>query len=242
MIVIPAIDLLDGACVRLTQGKLGTETVYSREPQKVALKWEQLGAPRLHVVDLNGAFSGQSNTDNLTALKEILAAVTVPVQLGGGIRNLERARQLLNLGVRWVIMSTAVLGQESLIRCYASELGEHLLVSVDSRAGKLLGAGWTEEIEMTPAEFAHSLVAGGVDSIIYTGAARDGTMAGPDLNGIKSVLGSGAKVIAAGGIGTADHIRQLKEACPNLYGVVVGKALYSKNLTLEAALDAARED
>ncbi|NLG85874.1 MAG: 1-(5-phosphoribosyl)-5-((5-phosphoribosylamino)methylideneamino)imidazole-4-carboxamide isomerase, partial [Firmicutes bacterium] len=222
MIVIPAIDLLDGVCVRLTQGKLGTEVVYSQEPQEVALKWERLGAQRLHVVDLNAAFSGKPNEANLAALKQILQAITVPVQLGGGIRTVERAWQLIDLGVRWVIMGTAALSGEQVIRQCAAELGEHLIVSVDSRAGKLLGAGWTEEIEMLPGEFAHLLVDSGVKNIIYTSASRDGTMEGPDFDGIKAVLSSGAKVIAAGGIGTKDHIRQLKETCPQLYGIIVG--------------------
>lgn len=240
MIVIPAIDLLDGACVRLTQGKLGTEVIYSREPGKVAVKWEQLGAQRLHVVDLNAAVSGEPNAANRVALKQILQATSVPVQLGGGVRTMERAQELIELGVRWVIMGTAVLGGEKIIRQYAAELGEQLLVSVDSRAGRLLGAGWTEEIEISPGEFAHLLVDCGVNSMIYTSATKDGTMEGPDLKGISAVVTAGAKVIAAGGIGTADHIRQLKKACPELYGVIVGKALYEGRLTLASAMDAAR--
>lgn len=240
MIVIPAIDLLDGACVRLTQGKLGTETVYSDEPWNVALRWERLGAERLHVVDLNAAFSGISNADNLMALKKIVETVSVPIQLGGGVRSIERAQQMLDLGVQWVIMGTAALDGEKAIRRYAIELGEHLLVSVDSRAGKLLGKGWTQEVEIRPDEFARLLVDCGVVNMIYTAASKDGTMKGPDLNGIKGVLTSGARVIAAGGIGNVDHIRQLKKACPGLYGVIVGKALYLERLDLQAAINAAK--
>ncbi|HKM38786.1 MAG TPA: 1-(5-phosphoribosyl)-5-[(5-phosphoribosylamino)methylideneamino] imidazole-4-carboxamide isomerase [bacterium] len=240
MIVIPAIDLLNGACVRLTRGQLGTETVYSREPKLVAQKWERLGAQRLHIVDLNGAFSGRSHGGNIKVVAEIIKTVTIPVQFGGGVRNLEQAQRLLDLGVQWVIMSTALLQQKDAIQTYAAELGERLLVAVDSRKGKLLQAGWTEEVDITPAELVSWLAKDGIKHIIYTGASKDGTMAGPDLEGIQSVLMEGIQVIAAGGIGAKKHLTLLRKGCPGLHGIILGKALYTQKLTLEEALDSVK--
>lgn len=243
MLVIPAIDLMGGACVRLIKGKKGTQTVYSRHPAAVAKLWAEMGAPRLHVVDLDAAFQGYSSPENREALKAIVMAVDVPVQFGGGIRSMGDAREVLRLGVDRVIVGTVALQQPGLLAAMVGEFGDRLAVSIDSSGTRVVVCGWTKEVARAPGEIAREMAALGVRTLIHTGTSRDGTLQGPDEEGLKAVLEAGIPVIAAGGIGNIEHLRKLKQLEPlGLAGVVLGKALYSGAIDLREALSAVGEE
>lgn len=237
MLVIPAIDLMGGMCVRLVRGKPGTQTVYSHNPATVARIWEQMGATRLHVVDLDAAMTGRVSPENERALAGIIKAVKIPIELGGGIRGLSEAKRALEAGVQWVVVGTAALMKRELVSRLVQELGERLIVSLDSRDGHLVASGWIEDVDEDPADFAMEMWSMGARTLIYTSTNRDGTLEGPDLVGIRSVLQSGASVIAAGGVGSLEDLTRLRSLEPQgLKGVIIGKALYSGAVDLREAL------
>ncbi|HHV78498.1 MAG TPA: 1-(5-phosphoribosyl)-5-[(5-phosphoribosylamino)methylideneamino]imidazole-4-carboxamide isomerase [Firmicutes bacterium] len=240
MLIIPAIDLMNGKCVRLTRGKRGTETTYSHNPAVIARMWEEMGAKRLHVVDLDAAMTGRASIQNQKAVESILKAVHIPVQLGGGIRGVEEARKALNTGVQWVIVGTVALANRQLVSRFVEELDGRLLVSIDSRDGHLVASGWTKDVYLDPLEFALDMWSMGVRTLVYTSTNRDGTLEGPDLPGLQRLLRSGASFIAAGGIGNLEDIRRLKALEPmGLVGAIVGKALYAGRLDFREAQEVA---
>ena len=230
MEVIPAIDLIDGKCVRLYQGDYSRETVYSDDPVEVALRWESQGASRVHVVDLDGARSG--NLDNLAVVKRIAEAVNVPVQMGGGVRSLDSARRVIEAGVQRVMLGTVAVREPDVVRSACADLGsEAVVVAVDSRDRMVAVSGWTSGSDMKATELLSRMMKAGVRTFLCTDISRDGTLAGPNyglMRELAEVAGEG--VIAAGGMASVEHIRQL--ASLGVGGAVIGKALYTGDVNL----------
>jgi len=234
MLLIPAVDLKDGKCVRLVQGKADRVKVYSSDPAKVARRWQKEGARFLHVVDLDGAFSGE--TKNLPALKRILEAVTIPIEFGGGVRSLGIIAKLLSLGVDRVILGTAAIENKGLVHKAIQRFGpERIVVGIDARGGKVAVRGWKKRTEVTALSLARRMKALGVRRFIYTDIARDGMLSGPNLPALKAMVKeSGLAVIASGGISTLKDIQ--KVAAIGVEGMIIGKALYEGKFTLREAL------
>ena len=236
MEVIPAIDLIDGRCVRLYQGDYSQETVYSDDPVEVALRWERLGAGRIHVIDLDGAKAG--SPQNLDVIRSIADAVSVPVQMGGGVRTIESVREVLNSGVDRVMLGTVAVRDPGVVTTACERFGsESVLVAVDSRDGNVEVSGWTSESETTATDLLRLMMNAGVRTFLCTDISRDGTLAGPDYDLMRSLVAiAGAGVIAAGGIATVDHIRDL--AYIGVGGAVIGRALYTGDIDLAEAISA----
>jgi phosphoribosylformimino-5-aminoimidazole carboxamide ribotide isomerase len=236
MEIIPAIDLRAGRCVRLVQGDYGKETVFSDDPVEMARHWEEQGAPRLHVVDLDGAREGQPR--NLSVVADICAAVAIPVQLGGGIRDELIASRALDLGVQRVIIGTAALDR-AVARRLAASLGESLVAGIDARDGMLAVRGWLEATRRKATDLARDLVALGFRWIVYTDIASDGMLKGANVPAMREMIAAvpEARVIASGGVTTVEDVRKLKEA--GAAGAIIGMALYTGRLSLQDALEAA---
>ncbi len=236
MEVIPAIDLRDGSCVRLVQGELGTETIYSDEPVEMARRWERMGASRLHVVDLDGAFTG--SPQNLDVIKDMLEAVKIPLQVGGGIRTMETVKEVLDIGVDRVILGTAAILSPELVAQCCGEYGERIVVGIDGKNGLVAIEGWEATVEMTIEKLAMKIRELGIKRVIFTDTRRDGTLRGPNMEATKGLAeASGLKVIASGGVSSLDDLRALKSLKKyGVEGVIMGKALYSGAISLSDAL------
>ena len=241
MIVIPAIDLKDGRCVRLVQGRKDRETVFSDDPAAVAARFVALGAERIHVVDLDGAFEGRPR--NWPSLERIVAAAGgVPVQTGGGIRSLEAIEHVLGLGVDRVILGTVALKDPGLVRDAVARFGsERVLVGIDARNGRVAVEGWVEESELGAVELAALMKDAGVREIVFTDIGRDGMLTGPNVESLLPLLETGLSVIASGGVSSVDDLVRLAGyADRGLSGAIVGKAIYTGNVKLDEAIAAVR--
>ena len=238
MEIIPAIDLHGGRCVRLHQGDFRRETVFSDDPQAMALRWHELGGPRLHLVDLDGAATGEPA--HLETISAIVAALDIPVQVGGGIRSADTARAWLEAGVARVVIGTAAVRDPDMVATVVREHGsERVVVSVDARDGMVALQGWTESSQVSALELAHRMATLGVTRLLYTDIARDGMLTGPDLEtNALLVRETGMAVLASGGVASVEDIRRL--APTGIEGVIVGRALYTGALSLPEALSAAR--
>ncbi len=233
MIVLPAIDLKDGNCVRLMQGRAERETVYERDPAAVARRFEHEGAKMLHLVDLDGAFSGR--TANLEAIRAVRAAVPLPVELGGGMRSLEDVERMLGLGIDSVIVGTmAVRHPDALEAALERFSGERIQLGVDAREGKVAVAGWEEGTVLDAVDFARQWRQRGVARVIFTDIARDGMMGGPNVEAIRAFAqGAGVRVTASGGVSSAADLAALAELEPlGVDRAIVGKALYEGAISL----------
>ncbi|MBQ3452403.1 MAG: 1-(5-phosphoribosyl)-5-[Selenomonadaceae bacterium] len=234
MIIFPAIDLRGGKCVRLIQGDFDKETVYSDDPQATALKWHSMGAKFLHVVDLDGARKG--SPQNLDAIKKILDAVNIPIEVGGGIRTLDDAEKLLKLGVRRVILGSVAVENISLVEAAVKNFGDKIVVGIDARDGFVAVHGWEKSSAVKADELAKKIVAAGVKTIIYTDISKDGMLSGVNVETFSDLQRiSGAKIVASGGVKNLEDIRALKAA--KISGVIVGKAIYTGSLDLKAAIE-----
>jgi phosphoribosylformimino-5-aminoimidazole carboxamide ribotide isomerase len=237
MLVIPAIDLKDGRCVRLRQGDMQQETVYSNDPAAMAVHWERQGARLLHIVDLNGAVEGRPC--NLDQIDSILKAVTIPIQVGGGIRSLETVRAYLSRGARRVVLGTAALQEPALIGKACAEFPSRILVGIDARDGRVAVRGWTAVSDTKAADLMGILSGHPLAGIIYTDITRDGMMEGPNLVALRAMVDfSPVPIIASGGITRVEDLLAIRSLGPRIQGVIVGKALYEGRLPLEAALQA----
>lgn len=236
MIIIPAIDLRKGKCVRLMQGDFEKMTVYSDDPVEVALRWQQAGAERIHVVDLDGSRAGVPR--NREVIKEIVSAVTVPVQLGGGIRNLETVADYLGMGVRWSILGTAALKDRTFVEEAGRRFEGRVLLGIDGRDGMAAVEAWTEETGRPVVEIAKSYEECGLAAVIYTDIARDGMERGVNIRATEELARSiRIPVIASGGVTDLRDIERLRAIERyGVVGVIVGKALYSGALRLEDAI------
>jgi phosphoribosylformimino-5-aminoimidazole carboxamide ribotide isomerase len=232
--VIPAIDLRGGRCVRLYQGDYARETVYSDDPAAMARQWAALGAPRLHVVDLDGARAGEPV--NLDAIRAILAAVRVPVQVGGGVRTAATVARLLGLGVQRVVLGTAAVQDPDLTAAVCARYGDAVIIGVDARDGLVAVSGWTETASLKATDLIPRMEAAGARRFIYTDIGRDGTLAGPNLEQLREVAAccTSAKVVASGGVARLEDIAAVRAL--GVEGVIVGKALYDGAVDLGAAL------
>ena len=236
MIIFPAIDLRGGKCVRLIQGDFDKETVYSDDPQATALKWQSFGAKFLHVVDLDGARKG--SPQNLDAIKKILDAVKIPIEVGGGIRTLDDMEKVLSLGVRRVILGSVAVENISLVREAAQKFGDKIVVGIDARDGFVAVHGWEKSSMVKVGELAKKIVAAGVKTIIYTDISKDGMLSGVNAESFAELAKeSGAEIIASGGVKSIEDIRALK--AKKIAGVIVGKAIYTGALDLKSAIELA---
>lgn len=238
MEVIPAIDLLSGKCVRLYQGNYQQSEVFDDRPERVARRWVEEGATRLHVVDLDGAKVGK--TSNLEAIASIVAAADVPIQVGGGLRDRDSVSALLNLGVNRAILGTIAVEQPNLVRDLAAEFPQQILVGIDARNGRVATRGWLETSSVAATDLAQQMALMGVAGIIYTDIQRDGTLAGPNLEALREVASSvDIPIIASGGVSSvSDLLGLLGLASLGVEGVIVGKALYTGDVILKEALQA----
>jgi len=238
MQIIPAIDLLDGQCVRLHQGDYDQVTRFSSDPVAQALDWQGQGAERLHLVDLDGARTGQPVNDQV--IKAITAALSIPVQLGGGVRTAERAEELLASGLDRVILGTVAIEKPDLVDALASRHPGRVVVGIDAKDGLVATRGWIETSTVQATDLARRFAASGVAAIISTDIATDGTLAGPNLEALRAMAeASSVPVIASGGIGTLEDILSLLTIAPlGVNGVIVGRALYDGTVNLGEALQA----
>jgi phosphoribosylformimino-5-aminoimidazole carboxamide ribotide isomerase len=241
MILYPAIDLKGGRVVRLTQGRADAETVYSPDPSVPASEFVEAGAEWVHVVDLDGAFTGKQA--NAAAVEAILES-GLKVELGGGIRSLDIIRHWLGLGVQRVVIGTkAVTDPNFLHECLKQFSPESIAVGIDAADGKVAVKGWIEKVDLSAIEFAQSVQEIGVHTIIYTDISRDGMMTGPNFDAQMEMLSEvDIEVIASGGVACIEDIQRFKELelrFPNLNGVITGKAIYDGNLSLKEAVHVA---
>jgi phosphoribosylformimino-5-aminoimidazole carboxamide ribotide isomerase len=239
MIVIPAVDLREGRCVRLREGRADAETVFSDDPVAMAERWAAEGAERLHVVDLDGAFAGAPRQTALIA--KIVAAVRpVPVEAGGGLRDLAAVAAVLDAGVTWAVVGTRAALDASFLTEAGRRFGDRLVVAADGRGDRVAIRGWTESGELTIVEVGRRARAAGVAALLYTDVSRDGTELGPNVEATAALAAAvGLPVLASGGVGTTEHLRALA-AVPGVMGTVVGRALYTRAFSLEDALVAAK--
>ncbi|MGE4218085.1 MAG: 1-(5-phosphoribosyl)-5-[(5-phosphoribosylamino)methylideneamino]imidazole-4-carboxamide isomerase [Alphaproteobacteria bacterium] len=234
MILYPAIDLKDGACVRLVRGEMDQATVFNADPAAQARDFADAGAGWLHLVDLNGAFAGRPV--NAAAVEAILAAVSIPVQLGGGIRDMGTIEGWLGRGVRRVILGTAAVKNPALVREACACWPGQVAVGIDARGGRVATEGWAEQSDLDAVELARRFADAGVAAVIYTDIDRDGVLGGPNVEATAGLAAAtDMPVIASGGIAALDDLRRLS-AHPGIAGAIVGRALYDGRIDLAAAL------
>lgn len=237
MIVIPAIDLKGGRCVRLKQGRMSDETVFSDVPEEMAVKWYEKGAERLHIVDLDGAVQGRPV--NRDAIKRIVEAIPVPVELGGGIRDLATLESYFDLGVRYLILGTVAYKDPDFVEKACKAFPGKIILGIDARGDRVAVEGWTEEIDLTPVDMAKRFEEAGISAIIYTDIHRDGMQTGPNVEATRALARAvKTPVIASGGIsGISDvsNIRTLSE--DGVIGMITGRALYDGSLDLTEAIN-----
>jgi phosphoribosylformimino-5-aminoimidazole carboxamide ribotide isomerase len=237
MLIIPAIDLKDGRCVRLEQGDMKTATVFSDDPGKMAAHWSGLGARRLHVVDLNGAFAGKPR--NEPAIKAILAQVDadVPVQVGGGIRDLETIERYLDDGVSYVIIGTAAVKNPGFLHEACDAFPGHIIVGLDAKDGKVATDGWSKLTGHDVIDLAKRFQDYGVEAVIYTDIGRDGMLQGVNVEAtVRLAQALTIPVIASGGLTSLDDVRRLREVeGEGIAGAVAGRAIYEGRLEFAAA-------
>lgn len=237
MLILPAIDLLNGQCVRLKQGAEKTAKVYSSNPPEMAQRWQDEGARMIHVVNLDGAFGRAEQ--NVQTIRDIVGQIDIPIELGGGIRSLEDVRQWLGAGVHRVILGTVALEQPDIVAQAVQKFGtEHIVVGIDGRDQKVAIKGWEEQTDTDVISLAGKMKSLGAGRIIYTDVRRDGELVGPNIESTNLVAEqSGMKVIASGGFSAFEHFKRLAETRnENIEGAIVGTALYEKNLELSDLL------
>ncbi|HEX2925363.1 MAG TPA: 1-(5-phosphoribosyl)-5-[(5-phosphoribosylamino)methylideneamino]imidazole-4-carboxamide isomerase [Ruminiclostridium sp.] len=235
MIIYPAIDIIDGKCVRLQQGSYSDVTVFGDSPVDMAKKWESLGARYLHVVDLDGARSGK--LENAEIIKQIARTLKIPVQMGGGVRSLETIEAYLSGGLSRVILGTSAVNNHEMLTAALKEYKSQIAVGIDAKDGMVAIHGWEKTSGYTAVEFAREVEALGAKTIIYTDISRDGMLKGPNLEAMKEMADSvSMEVIASGGVSHLGDITDLKTT--GVRGVIVGKALYTGNLSLKEAIEA----
>lgn len=238
MDVIPAIDLLEGRCVRLYQGDYERSQVFNENPVEVARQWVEQGASKLHVVDLDGAKTGK--LVNLAAIEAIAQAVSVPIQVGGGLRTYSSVQQLLNLGIHKAILGTIAVEQPDLVQQLCQKFPGCIIIGIDARNGLVATRGWLETSEVLATQLAMQMQELGVAGIIYTDIHRDGTLCGPNLEALRSLTDTvSIPVIASGGVSSITDLLSLLALEPQgVTGVIVGRALYTGDISLREALRA----
>lgn len=233
MRIYPAIDIKDGNCVRLLQGRFSDVTVYGNSPSDMAKKWENMGGEFIHVVDLDGALKGHGV--NAEIIKKICQSVSVPVQTGGGIRTMEDIEAKLSCGINRVIIGTKAVSDSEFVKRAVDKYGDKIVIGIDAKDGMVAIEGWEKTSDFTAVEFAKKMTDIGVKTIVYTDIATDGTLAGPNVAAMEEMVRSvNADIIASGGIGNIEHIKSLIPT--GVEGVIVGRALYTGNVDLKEAI------
>ena len=238
MLVIPAIDLKNGSCVRLVQGRKTDVTVYDENPVEVARQFARTGAQMIHVVDLDGAFAG-GESPNRAVVKKIAAAIDVPIEVGGGVRSVDDVQQLCDAGVARVVLGTVAVESPELLNELISVFREKICVGIDARNGRVMTRGWQSETRMDALGLARLVASSGIKRIVYTDIARDGMLTGPNVEQTVAVARAAQiHVTASGGVSSLDDIRRLRDTRePLLDSVIVGKALYEQKFKLEDAIN-----
>jgi phosphoribosylformimino-5-aminoimidazole carboxamide ribotide isomerase len=238
MEVIPAIDLLEGRCVRLYQGDYEQSEVFDEDPISVAQRWADEGATRLHLVDLDGAKAGKP--ENWQAIAAIAHAVTIPIEVGGGLRDRDRVAALFDLGIHYAILGTAAVETPDLVDTLSSEFPGRIIVGIDARDGKVATRGWLTTSEVDAIALSKDMVQRGATAIIYTDIGRDGTLKGPNIEALRTMAQATAvPVIASGGVSSVTNLLSLLSLEPvGISGVIIGKALYTGDVILKEALRA----
>lgn len=239
MLIIPAIDLKGGRCVRLWQGKRDRETIYSQDPLYVARSWKERGARRLHIVDLDGAFEGRPIHLNL--VERIAKELDIPVELGGGIRDISTIRRVLEKGIDYVILGSKALSLK-FVEKVCQEFGDKVIVSIDVRDGKVAVEGWERQTSVQARDLARDLVRVGIKTTIFTDITRDGTMQGVNVEAVRDLANStDVNLIVSGGISSLEDIRRIVRLnSPGIKGMIIGKALYTGGIKLEEAIEEVR--
>ncbi|MFD1850820.1 1-(5-phosphoribosyl)-5-[(5-phosphoribosylamino)methylideneamino]imidazole-4-carboxamide isomerase [Oceanobacillus bengalensis] len=234
MILFPAIDIRGGKCVRLTQGDYNKEKIYNDAPTEVASEWQEKGASYIHIVDLDGAKSGESI--NQDQIREIARKTKIPVQVGGGIRSLPIIENYISAGVERVIIGTAAIKDKAFLTEAVSKYGEKIAVSIDARNGYVATDGWTKDSTVMAIDLVKELESIGVKTIVYTDILKDGMLKGPNFEELKTINeATTMNVIASGGVSSIEDIHKLETL--NLYGAIIGKALYDGTFKFEALLE-----
>ena len=238
MEVIPAIDLLDGKCVRLYQGDYDRASIFSNNPVEVARQWAAEGATRLHVVDLDGAKAGKSV--NLSVIEAIVKAIDIPVQVGGGLRDRSGVERLLDTGVQRAILGTVAVEKPELVTQLCDEFPQQIVVGIDARNGKVATRGWLETSEVAATDLAERMTKHGAAAIIYTDIHRDGTMSGPNMDALRELAEAiDIPVIASGGISSlTDLLSLLSLESVGVTGAIVGRAIYTGDISIKEAVRA----
>lgn len=241
MIIYPAIDIRGGRCVRLTEGRFDAETVFADDPAEMALKWAGMGAEFLHLVDLDGALAGEGK--NVPVIERILQSVNIPVQLGGGIRNLETIEKLLALGVTRLILGSAAVKNPQLVEEACKKYPGHIAVGIDAKNGEVAIEGWGKGSGVAATELVKQMAAYGVETIIYTDISRDGMLSGVNVEATAALARAcGVPIIASGGVASLEDIRRVKTVeSDGVQGCIIGKAIYTGAVDLKAALALAKE-
>ena len=241
MIIYPAIDIRGGRCVRLTEGRFDAETVFADDPAEMALKWAGMGAEFLHLVDLDGALVGEGR--NVPVIERILKSVSIPVQLGGGIRNLETIEKLLSLGVTRLILGSAAVKNPQLVEEACKKYPGHIAVGIDAKNGDVAIEGWGKGSGVAATELAKQMATYGVETIIYTDISRDGMLSGVNVEATAALARvCGVPIIASGGVASLEDIRRVKAVeADGVQGCIIGKAIYTGAVNLKEALALAKE-
>jgi phosphoribosylformimino-5-aminoimidazole carboxamide ribotide isomerase len=233
MIIFPAVDIKNGKCVRLQKGVWDSATIYNEKPYMAAKLWESKGAEFIHIINLDGAFGLSGN--NMAAVKEIIENVSIPVQLGGGIRSIEDIEEAFSLGINRVILGTAAINDRDLLKEAINRYNEKIVVSIDAKNGCAAVKGWTEVTKYKVIDLAKEFTEYGLKTLVYTDISRDGMMMGPDFKTLMELNEkTNLDIIASGGIKDKQDIQKLKNA--ELYGAIIGKALYTGDIILEEIL------
>ena len=236
MLIYPAIDLLNGRCVRLRQGDYSRETVFSDDPTAVARKWVDLGATRIHIVDLDGAKAGKPV--NGPVIRKMVEAAGVPCQLGGGIRTDVDLAAVFDWGVQWAVLGTRALQDPAWVRTVAAKHPQRIVLGVDAKNGFVATEGWLEVSKVKAIDLAKRVSDSPLAAVVYTDIAKDGMMGGPNFEALAEMQAMPLPVIASGGVCTLDHVTRLIEA--KTFGCIIGRALYEGTLDLKAACDLAQ--
>ncbi|MCL1885920.1 MAG: 1-(5-phosphoribosyl)-5-[(5-phosphoribosylamino)methylideneamino]imidazole-4-carboxamide isomerase [Dehalococcoidia bacterium] len=237
MEIIPAIDIRGGRCVRLYQGDFNKETVFADDPLEMALRWQSIGATRLHIVDLDGAATG--DVGNLDVIQRLVSSVVVPIEVGGGIRTMETMQKYIGIGVDRVILGTSAVSRPEIVQEACRRFGQAVVVSIDAKGGFVATHGWQKTTELPVVSFALSMVDLGVRRFVYTDIGRDGTLTEPNFASLFELTDTTKfPVIASGGVSSVLHIKLLKKL--GVEGVIIGRALYTGDINLAQALSAAQ--
>ena len=233
MNIFPAIDIKNGKCVRLSQGDFAKLETYGDDPVKMALNWVEQGAKNLHIIDLDGALMGEAVNKKL--IMDMIHAVNVPIQFGGGVRDMKYVEEMVEAGVTRVILGTSALSNKGFLKEAIQAFGEKIAVSLDAKNGYVAVKGWTELTDVTAADLAMELETYGLQTVVYTDISKDGMMAGPNFEEIGNMNKRiKSNLIASGGISTAEDVKKLDEM--GIYGCVIGKALYTGGISLKDVL------